>query len=170
MQAALFHSIKPLFANKPLMVVCNKTDVTPLSEVSPADRELLREMHEAANTDASTSAANDVTLDTMPCMSTLTEEAVAAVKAMACEKLLTSRVEQKLKGKNAGAFSNSLLNTCTRGPISSSARQEQRTKRNPHPMRPRTTAQGSSTTVSRSDIRLIQHWTPRLTVWSGGGS
>jgi nucleolar GTP-binding protein len=114
MQAALFHSIKPLFANKPLMVVCNKTDVTPLSEVSPADRELLREMHEAANTDASTSAANDVTLDTMPCMSTLTEEAVAAVKAMACEKLLTSRVEQKLKGKNAGAFSNSLLNTYAR--------------------------------------------------------
>jgi hypothetical protein len=30
-------------------------------------------------------------------------------------------------------------------------------------------AQGSSTTVSRSDIRLIHIWTPRLAVWSGGG-
>jgi nucleolar GTP-binding protein len=29
-QAALFHSIKPLFANKPLLVVVNKTDVRPV--------------------------------------------------------------------------------------------------------------------------------------------
>jgi nucleolar GTP-binding protein len=29
-QAALFHSIKPLFANKPLLVVVNKTDVRPI--------------------------------------------------------------------------------------------------------------------------------------------
>jgi hypothetical protein len=29
-------------------------------------------------------------------------------------------------------------------------------------------AQGSSTTVSRSDIRLTQHFDSRLTVWSGG--
>jgi GTP1/Obg family GTP-binding protein len=26
-QSALFHSIKPLFANKPLMIACNKTDL-----------------------------------------------------------------------------------------------------------------------------------------------
>ncbi len=25
-QAALFHSIKPLFANKPIIIVCNKID------------------------------------------------------------------------------------------------------------------------------------------------
>jgi nucleolar GTP-binding protein len=25
-QAALFHSIKPLFANKPILIVCNKID------------------------------------------------------------------------------------------------------------------------------------------------
>jgi nucleolar GTP-binding protein len=106
LQAALFHSIKPLFANKPLLVVCNKTDVTPLSDVSAADRELLREMHEAANTDASTSAANEATLESMPCMSTLTEAAVAEVKALACEKLLTSRVEQKLKGKHSSEVMN----------------------------------------------------------------
>lgn len=26
MQATLFHSIKPLFANKPILIVCNKID------------------------------------------------------------------------------------------------------------------------------------------------
>ena len=44
MQAALFHSIKPLFANKPLLVVCNKTDVTPLESLSPEDRAALQDM------------------------------------------------------------------------------------------------------------------------------
>ena len=37
MQAALFHSIKPLFANKPVLIVCNKTDVVALDEV-PGER------------------------------------------------------------------------------------------------------------------------------------
>lgn len=47
-QAALFHSIKPLFSNKPLMVVANKTDVTPLSSLPASDTALLAEMVQAA--------------------------------------------------------------------------------------------------------------------------
>lgn len=47
-QAALFHSIKPLFSNKPLMVVANKTDVTPLSSLPESDTALLAEMVQAA--------------------------------------------------------------------------------------------------------------------------
>ena len=43
-QAALFHSIKPLFANKPLLIVANKTDVTSIDSLSPEDKELLDEM------------------------------------------------------------------------------------------------------------------------------
>ena len=34
-QVALFESIKPLFANKPLLVVLNKTDVIRLEELKP---------------------------------------------------------------------------------------------------------------------------------------
>ena len=49
-QAALFHSIKPLFSNKPLMIVANKTDVTPLSSLSESDTALLAEMVQAAAT------------------------------------------------------------------------------------------------------------------------
>ena len=43
-QAALFHSIKPLFAGKPLLVVMNKIDATPLDSLSAADQALLNEM------------------------------------------------------------------------------------------------------------------------------
>ena len=43
-QAALFHAIKPLFANKPLLVVVNKTDVVALDALSAEDRATLDEM------------------------------------------------------------------------------------------------------------------------------
>ncbi|KAM5584550.1 hypothetical protein ABKV19_004095 [Rosa sericea] len=43
-QAALFHSIKSLFMNKPLIIVCNKTDLQPLEGISEEDRKLVTEM------------------------------------------------------------------------------------------------------------------------------
>ena len=43
-QAALFHSIKPLFASKPLMIVLNKIDVTPFNTLSEEDQATLKEM------------------------------------------------------------------------------------------------------------------------------
>lgn len=43
-QAALFHSIKPLFANKPLLVVANKVDATSLDSLAPEDRARIDEM------------------------------------------------------------------------------------------------------------------------------
>ena len=43
-QSRLFHSIKPLFAGKPLLVVANKVDVAPLDGLSAEDRETLDEM------------------------------------------------------------------------------------------------------------------------------
>ena len=49
-QAALFHSIKPLFSNKPLMVVANKTDAAPLASLSESDTATLKEMVSAAAT------------------------------------------------------------------------------------------------------------------------
>ncbi|KAL6134926.1 hypothetical protein ACLB2K_067154 [Fragaria x ananassa] len=51
-QAALFHSIKPLFMNKPLIIVCNKTDLQPLEGISEEDMKLVTEMKsEAMKTD-----------------------------------------------------------------------------------------------------------------------
>ena len=47
-QAALFHSIKPLFANKPVLIVVNKTDVAPLEGLPDKEARLIREMAEEA--------------------------------------------------------------------------------------------------------------------------
>ncbi|KAI9117964.1 hypothetical protein K1719_011106 [Acacia pycnantha] len=99
-QAALFHSIKSLFMNKPLIVVCNKTDLQPLEGVSEEDKKLIIEMKaEALKTLVGQGGepANDESV--LLTMSTLTEDGVIAVKNAACERLLNQRVEIKMKSK-----------------------------------------------------------------------
>jgi nucleolar GTP-binding protein len=106
-QATLFHSIKPLFANKPVLIVCNKTDVRSMDSLSDKDRALIDEMaREAAKVSAGAGAAaagvvDDDLSQVLLTMSTLTEEGVSAVKTAACDRLLASRVEVKLKGRRA---------------------------------------------------------------------
>ena len=105
-QAALFDSIAPLFSNKPLVVAFNKTDARALDAVPPADMALLRRM--AAAADAACGLAPQAggpagSTDAMLTMSTLTEAGVANVKAACCDKLLSFRVDQKLRGKRATA-------------------------------------------------------------------
>ncbi|CAK7331020.1 unnamed protein product [Dovyalis caffra] len=99
-QAALFHSIKSLFMNKPLTIVCNKTDLQPLEGISEEDMKLVMEMKsEAMKTVVAQGgeATNDA--DVLLTMSTLTEDGVIAVKNAACERLLNQRVELKMKSK-----------------------------------------------------------------------
>ena len=47
-QAELFHSVKPLFANKPVMVVANKTDARSLADLREDEVELLAGMEREA--------------------------------------------------------------------------------------------------------------------------
>ncbi|KAM1857428.1 hypothetical protein ACFX14_007538 [Malus domestica] len=99
-QASLFHSIKSLFMNKPLIIVCNKTDLQPLEGISEEDKKLVAEMkNEAMKTviGQGGEATNDEGV--LLTMSTLTEEAVISVKNAACERLLNQRVELKMKSK-----------------------------------------------------------------------
>ncbi|CAM6092746.1 unnamed protein product [Calypogeia fissa] len=100
-QVALFHSIKPLFANKPLIIACNKTDLQPLETLPEDDRKLIAEMaKEAAK--CSGGLISDGAVEETECllsMSTLTDEGVMAVKNTACERLLQQRVEVKMKSK-----------------------------------------------------------------------
>uniref|UniRef100_A0A453R1A1 Nucleolar GTP-binding protein 1 n=2 Tax=Aegilops tauschii subsp. strangulata TaxID=200361 RepID=A0A453R1A1_AEGTS len=96
-QAALFHSIKSLFMNKPLVIVCNKTDL-PLDGLSEEDMKLVMEMKsEAMKTipQGGDPSEEGVLLT----MSALTDEGVMAVKNAACERLLEQRVEIKMKSK-----------------------------------------------------------------------
>ncbi|VDB84898.1 unnamed protein product [Peniophora sp. CBMAI 1063] len=92
-QCKLFHSIKPLFAGKPVMLVINKIDVTRLSDLDPSVRAMVDDI-------VSTS---DVQLAQM---STFTDEGVMDLKNRACDTLLAQRVESKLKG----AKINTVLN------------------------------------------------------------
>eukprot|EP00262_Sarcandra_glabra_P014582 TRINITY_DN4291_c0_g1_i3.p1 TRINITY_DN4291_c0_g1~~TRINITY_DN4291_c0_g1_i3.p1 ORF type:complete len:669 (+),score=110.65 TRINITY_DN4291_c0_g1_i3:152-2158(+) len=95
-QAALYHSIKSLFMNKPLIVVCNKIDLQPLDGLSEEDMKLVEEMKaEALKTVMGQGNEDEVLLT----MSTLTEDGVIAVKNAACERLLNQRVELKMKSK-----------------------------------------------------------------------
>jgi nucleolar GTP-binding protein len=102
-QATLFHSISPLFANKPVMIVMNKIDAKSVDELSSEQREVLDKMaNEAAKVSAGAAAGAAFTADMSDIlvpMSTLTEEGVSHVKTVACDRLLASRVEVKLKSK-----------------------------------------------------------------------
>ncbi|KAB1227665.1 Nucleolar GTP-binding protein 1 [Morella rubra] len=99
-QAALFHSIKSLFLNKPLIIVCNKTDLQPLEGISEEDKKLVMEMKaEAMKTVIGQGGDPASDQGVLLTMSTLTEDGVIAVKNAACERLLDQRVEVKMKSK-----------------------------------------------------------------------
>uniref|UniRef100_A0A061SF61 Nucleolar GTP-binding protein n=1 Tax=Tetraselmis sp. GSL018 TaxID=582737 RepID=A0A061SF61_9CHLO len=103
-QCDLFHSIKPLFANKPVLVIANKVDSTKLESLGEEDRQLIdeaaKEAHRLAHgIHGSQEVAMAEEERTLLTMSTLTEEGVMEAKQVACDRLLTSRVERKLRGK-----------------------------------------------------------------------
>lgn len=88
-QLALFNSIRPLFANKQVMMVANKTDVLPYASLSANARASIEEC----------AAAGGAQLITC---SNISEENIALVKATACEKLLSARVDAKLATGRVG--------------------------------------------------------------------
>ncbi|GMH14211.1 hypothetical protein Nepgr_016052 [Nepenthes gracilis] len=99
-QAALFHSIKSLFMNKPLIIVCNKIDLQPIESISEEDRKLVMEMKaEALKTVIGQGSEPTNEEGVLVAMSTLTEDGIIAVKNAACERLLDQRVELKMKSK-----------------------------------------------------------------------
>lgn len=94
-QVKLFESIKPLFTNKPLIAVMNKVDVLELSDL-PADRR-----------QALARIENDENIPLMQ-MSTVTDIGVIEVKTEACERLLSYRVDQKMRTKKVDGILNRL--------------------------------------------------------------
>ncbi|EPS97194.1 hypothetical protein FOMPIDRAFT_1166735 [Fomitopsis schrenkii] len=94
-QCKLFQSIKPLFANKPTMLVMNKIDVTRLEDLSPENRTMVEEIINA----------EDVMNVQVSCY---TDEGVMELKNKACDALLEHRVDQKLKGNKINSILNRL--------------------------------------------------------------
>ncbi|XP_011299669.1 probable nucleolar GTP-binding protein 1 [Fopius arisanus] len=94
-QVQLFESIKPLFTNKPLIVVANKTDVLRLDELPPEKLTALKSLEDGGKTPLIE-------------MSTVTDFGVMEVKREACERLLSFRVDQKIKTKKVDGLLNRL--------------------------------------------------------------
>nr|VZI25757.1 unnamed protein product [Spirometra erinaceieuropaei] len=107
-QVSLFKSLRPLFANKPLVVVANKTDVRSLAEIPDEDRELIASL--VRMPDAESSSPADMEKPLFLEMSTLTEEGVMKVRATACDDLLARRVEAKLRAGAASLREGSIAN------------------------------------------------------------
>lgn len=88
-QMALFSSIKPLFANKLVFIVINKTDVMKPEDLDPETQQQLQ--------DLLTQNSNTELLQ----LSCVTNEGVQEVKNAVCDRLIADRVAAKLKAGQA---------------------------------------------------------------------
>ncbi|XP_037948030.1 nucleolar GTP-binding protein 1 [Teleopsis dalmanni] len=94
-QVKLFESIKPLFTNKPLIVAINKIDILSLDDLSEERKAVITKLQE------------DTSIPVM-FMSTVNETGVMEVKVEACERLLSFRVDQKMRTKKVDNILNRL--------------------------------------------------------------
>jgi nucleolar GTP-binding protein len=92
-QCKLFHSIKPLFSNKPTLLVINKIDVMRLEDIPEETRALVQEIIDQ----------DDVQCVQVSCYS---EEGVMDLKNKACDALLAHRVDTKLQGSKINSVIN----------------------------------------------------------------
>lgn len=87
-QVKLFHNIKPLFQNKSVLVVLNKSDIIKMEHLDQSNIDLINSVKEMAGVEMiETSCVNDQDL----------LASVQMVRDKACDKLLSSRMESKLK-------------------------------------------------------------------------
>lgn len=102
-QVQLFHSIKPLFANKLVFVVINKIDIMKPEDLDTETKAMLDSMLKSG----------EVELLQLSCTTT---EGVTEVKNAACERLIADRVAQKLKAgtNSSGSVGGRLGDVLTR--------------------------------------------------------
>lgn len=95
-QISLFHNIKPLFSNKPIIIVVNKIDVRKISDLDDEHGKLFDELR------------NDPNVVLIHEMSTATLDGVVELRNEACDILLAHRCEHKTKSKRGEEFENRL--------------------------------------------------------------
>lgn len=92
-QCSLFKSIKPLFANKQLIIVVNKIDQQPWETLDSDKRDMVQSLSNDSNC-------------TLMTMSNISEHGVSEVKMAACDKLLAARVDNRVAGNKLHAVMN----------------------------------------------------------------
>ncbi|CAI5449788.1 unnamed protein product [Caenorhabditis angaria] len=95
-QLHLFESIRPLFANKPVIIGLNKVDIRHRSELPAEKAALLDQLEKEGIPIVETS--------------TLTQEGIMTLRDRACDELLAQRVEAKLQAKKITTVEDSVLN------------------------------------------------------------
>ncbi|KAI0132332.1 P-loop containing nucleoside triphosphate hydrolase protein [Xylariales sp. AK1849] len=102
-QIDLFKSLKPLFSNKLVFIVCNKIDILRPEELDAKTGGELQSLL----------SSGDVELLQVSCN---TQEGVQEVKNAACERLIAERVSQKLKAgtNSSGVVGGRLADVMTR--------------------------------------------------------
>ncbi|XP_015794485.1 nucleolar GTP-binding protein 1 [Tetranychus urticae] len=94
-QISLFKSLQPLFVNKPILIVNNKSDVVKLEDLPEEKKAILEKIKTEDNVNI---------LE----MSTVNEQGVIEVRNEACDLLLAHRVEMKMKSKSMQSVANRL--------------------------------------------------------------
>lgn len=94
-QIKLFESIKPLFTNKPLILAINKIDILGVEDLPQEKRMFIEKLQE------------DKAVPVL-FLSTVNETGVMEVKMEACERLLSYRVDQKMRTKKVDNILNRL--------------------------------------------------------------
>lgn len=94
-QCSLFKSIKPLFANKQLLVVVNKIDQQPWETLDAEKKAMVQALADDANCSLMT-------------MSNVSEQGVSEVKIAACDKLLAARVDARVSANKIDGILNRL--------------------------------------------------------------
>jgi nucleolar GTP-binding protein len=97
-QLKLFSCIKPLFKNKPLIMVLNKTDIRPYSDLEGEDKALLEKLAQEHNT-------------YLIQMSNESGDGVADVKKTACEILCEYRISKKGNKQTSIVNSDNILDS-----------------------------------------------------------
>ena len=96
-QVLLFNSIKPLFNNKPTFLVINKIDAAKLEDLDEDKANLVRSVIEESHGKIK-----------MIEISTFTDHGIMDLKQQACDALLSSRVDTKIRGPKADSILNRL--------------------------------------------------------------
>lgn len=93
-QINLFNSIRPLFANKLVFLVVNKTDIMKPEDLSP---ELQKQLSDLVTQNSNTELLQ---------LSCITNDGVQSVKNIVCDRLIEDRVAAKLKSGQASQPAN----------------------------------------------------------------
>ena len=96
-QVLLFNSIKPLFNNKPTFLVINKIDAAKLEDLDEDKSNMVRSVIEESHGKIK-----------MIEISTFTDHGIMDLKQQACDALLSSRVDTKIRGPKADSILNRL--------------------------------------------------------------